>query len=194
MFDSRWQNPGKNRAARKRCRFFTGNSRGWRFKRGNRTGRKRCRFFPRGHQPEKEAKAHGVSARGRQINKEAGAHDVPKTRALSSGWSRPTKRPCGPWPTTGPSERDVGVQDGSGHEGRRGRSRVDRRGRRLCGLATGPSGKPHDSGLSHHRQNAGTGVPGGHEWWRPFFGHPPPLPVEGTGGGTQSPQRMLGSV
>ena len=46
-FDRRWQNPGENRTARKRCRFFTGNSRGWRFKRGNRTGRKRCRFFSR---------------------------------------------------------------------------------------------------------------------------------------------------
>jgi hypothetical protein len=55
-------------------------------------------------------------------------------------------------------------------------------------------GKPHESGLDHHRQSTGTGVPGGHEWWRPFVGHPPPLPVEGTGGGTQSPQRTLGSI
>jgi hypothetical protein len=54
---------------------------------------------PRGHQFEKEAEAHGVPARGRQIYKEAGSHDV---RTLSSGWSRPTKRPCWPWPTTGP--------------------------------------------------------------------------------------------
>ena len=50
-FDHRWQNPGEIRTGRKRCRFCTGNSRGWKFQRGNRTGRKRCRFIPPGQGP-----------------------------------------------------------------------------------------------------------------------------------------------
>ena len=62
---------------------------------------------PRGHQFEKEAEAHGVPTRGCQNYKEAGAHDVcgsgGESGPLLSGWSRPTKRPCWPWPTTGPS-------------------------------------------------------------------------------------------
>jgi hypothetical protein len=56
----RWQNPGENRTARKRCRFLPGTAAG----------------VPRGHQFEKEAEAHGVPTRGRQIYKEAGTHDV----------------------------------------------------------------------------------------------------------------------
>jgi hypothetical protein len=46
-------------------------------------------FPPRGHQFEKEAKAHGVSTRGRQIDKEAGAHDVHGSGVESEGDSAP---------------------------------------------------------------------------------------------------------
>ncbi len=56
--------------------FLPGTAAGGDLKGGTGQGGSAADFFPHGHQPEKEAKAHGVSAQGRQINKEAGAHDV----------------------------------------------------------------------------------------------------------------------
>ncbi len=67
---------GKIRQRGSAANFLLGTAAGGDLKGGTGQGRSAANFFPRGHQPEKEAKAHGVSARGRQINKEAGAHDV----------------------------------------------------------------------------------------------------------------------
>ena len=97
------------------------------------------------------------------------------------------------WPTTGPS---VGHQrpgwpltQGPQQPPPGGPAWAPTR-RQLHSLAVGPSGRPHESGRSHHRRSPGTGVPGGHEPWRACVGHPPPIPVEGSRWWTQLPRRM----
>ena len=73
-----------------------GSTTGGKNQKKTRQGRSAANFFlrtaagvPRGHQFEKEAKAHGVPTRGRQIYKEAGAHDVRRSSGESDKDSAP---------------------------------------------------------------------------------------------------------
>jgi len=144
--------------------FLPGTAAGGDLKGGTGQGGSTADFFPRGHQPEKEAKDDVLWSGGESDEDSAPLEwvveaDQKAMRALADKRS-----------FLGTSASRM-ASDTRAAEAAPGWT-VDRRGRRLCGLATGPSGKPHDSGLSHHRQSAGTDVPGGHERWRPFFGHP----------------------
>ena len=121
--------------------FVPGTAAGGDLKGGAGQGRSAADFPPRGHQLEKEAKAHVVLALGCQINKEAGAHDVRGSDVESDEDSAPP---------TWVVEADQ----------RRSRPRVDRRGRRLRGLATGPLGNP-----PIRTQSSPTEHLNGRTWW-----------------------------
>jgi hypothetical protein len=152
-----------------------------------------AKFFPRGHQFEKEAKAHGVSTRGCQICEEAVAHDVRGSGVESDEDSAPLK-----WVVEADHKAMRILANNRSFLGTSAsRMAADTRAAEAAPGRTGVGTDyaawlrdlPHESGLSHHRQSTGTGVPGGHEPWQAHVGHPPPLPVEGTRGWTQSPRR-----
>jgi len=132
--------------------FLPGTAAGGDLKGGTGQGGSAADFFPRGHQLEKEAKAHGVSARGRQINKEAGAHDVRGSGGESDKDSAPFE-----WVAEADHKAMRALADNRSFRGTSAsRMAADTRAAEAApgwtgaGLATGPSGKPHKSGRSHH--------------------------------------------
>jgi hypothetical protein len=150
------------------------------FCRGTATG------VPREHQFEKEAKASGGSAQGRQINKEAGAHDH-DVRGSDGESDEDSAPPT--WVVEADQQAMLTLADNRSFR----RTSVSRMAADTRAAEAAPGwtgvGADYAAWLRVLRGNptnpdSGTGVPGGHERWRPPVGHPPPLPVEGTGGGT----------